>query len=72
MTACLYGASRDYETVLVAWDDTLLKMAAEETAKLNRQKSEKEGNVVSDTTLLVNGINLALDSVGVNMIEFLP
>ena len=72
VTACLYGASRDYETVLVAWDDTLLKMAAEETAKVNRQKSEKEGNVVSDTTLLVNGINLALDSVGVNMIEFLP
>ena len=31
MTACLYGASRDYETVLVAWDDALLTTAADET-----------------------------------------
>jgi hypothetical protein len=31
VTACLYGASRDYETVLVAWDDALLTTAADET-----------------------------------------
>ena len=31
VTACLAGASRDYETVLVAWDDSLLTTAADET-----------------------------------------
>ena len=31
VTACLYGASRDYETVLVGWDDALLTTAADET-----------------------------------------
>ena len=29
VTACLAGASRDYETVLVAWDDALLTAAAD-------------------------------------------
>ena len=31
VTACLAGASRDYETVLAAWDDALLTVAADET-----------------------------------------
>ena len=31
VTACLADASRDYETVLVAWDDALLTTAADET-----------------------------------------
>ena len=34
VTACLYGASRDYETVLVAWDDALLTTAADETESI--------------------------------------
>jgi len=31
VTACLAGASRDYETILAAWDDGLLTTAADET-----------------------------------------
>ena len=31
VTACLAGSSRDYETVIVAWDDALLTVASEET-----------------------------------------
>ena len=36
VTACLAGASRDYETVLVAWDDALLTAAADETEEIRR------------------------------------
>ena len=37
VTACLAGASRDYETVLVAWDDSLLTTAADETEEIRRE-----------------------------------
>ena len=37
VTACLADASRDYETVLVAWDDALLTTAADETETIRRE-----------------------------------
>lgn len=37
VTACLAEASRDYETVLVAWDDALLTTAADETEEIRRE-----------------------------------
>ena len=37
VTACLAGASRDYETVLVAWDDALLTTAADETEEIHAE-----------------------------------
>ena len=37
VTACLAGATRDYETVLVAWDDALLTVAADETEEIRRE-----------------------------------
>lgn len=37
VTACLAGASRDYETVLVAWDDALLTVSADETEEMRRE-----------------------------------
>ena len=37
VTACLAGASRDYETVLVAWDDALLTVAADETEEIRAE-----------------------------------
>ena len=40
VTACLADASRDYETVLVAWDDALLTTAADETEEI-RQGARK-------------------------------
>ena len=40
VTACLSDASRDYETVLVAWDDALLTTAADETEEI-RQEARK-------------------------------
>ena len=40
MTACLAGSSRDYETVIVAWDDALLTTAADE-AEAIRQEARK-------------------------------
>ena len=40
VTACLAGASRDYETVLVGWDDGMLTVAADETAA-NREAARK-------------------------------
>ena len=40
VTACLAGATRDYETVLVAWDDALLAAAADETEE-NRREARK-------------------------------
>ena len=36
VTVCLAGASRDYETVVAAWDDALLTAAADETEELRR------------------------------------
>ena len=40
VTACLAGASRDYETVVAAWDDALLTTAADETEEI-RQEARK-------------------------------
>lgn len=37
VTACLAGASRDYETVLAAWDDALLTVAADETEAIRAE-----------------------------------
>ena len=37
VTACLADASRDYGTVLVAWDDALLTTAADETEEIRRE-----------------------------------
>ena len=52
VTACLAGSSRDYETVLVAWDDALLTTAADETeairAEARKNAAEKRARRVSD------------------------
>lgn len=54
VTACLAGASRDYETVLVAWDDAQLTVAAEETealrAEARKSAAERRSRRVSDAT----------------------
>lgn len=54
VTACLAGASRDYETVLVAWDDTQLTVAADETealrAEARKSAAERRSRRVSDAT----------------------
>ena len=41
VTACLAGASRDYETVVVAWDDALLTEAADETEAIRAEARKK-------------------------------
>ena len=52
VTACLAGASRDYETVLVGWDDALLTTAADETEEIRQEARkaalEKRRSRVSD------------------------
>ena len=52
VTACLAGASRDYETVLAAWDDALLTVAADETeairAEARKAAAEKRSLRVND------------------------
>ena len=52
VTACLAGASRDYETVLAAWDDALLTVAADETeairAEVRKSAAEKRSLRVND------------------------
>ena len=52
VTACLAGASRDYETVLVAWDDALLTAAADETeairAEVRKTAAERRSRRVTD------------------------
>ncbi len=54
VTACLAGASRDYETVLVAWDDAQLTVAADETEALRvearKSAAERRSRRVSDAT----------------------
>ena len=37
ITTCLSGASADYETVIVAWDDALLTVAADETEAIRAE-----------------------------------
>lgn len=41
VTACLAGASRDYETVVVAWDDMMLTEAADETEAIRAEARKK-------------------------------
>ena len=52
ITTCLSGASRDYETVIVAWDDPLLTTAADETeeirAEARKAAAEKRNLRVND------------------------
>ncbi len=54
VTACLAGASRDYETVLVAWDDALLATAADELealrAEARKNASSRRSRRVMDAT----------------------
>ena len=52
ITTVLAGASRDYETVIVAWDDALLTTAADETeairAEARKAAAEKRNHRVND------------------------
>jgi len=52
ITTCLSGASRDYETLIVAWDDALLTTAADETeairAEALKAAAEKRNARVTD------------------------
>ena len=52
ITTCLSGASADYETVIVAWDDALLTAAADETeairAETRKAAAEKRALRVND------------------------
>ena len=52
ITTCLSGASSDYETVIVAWDDALLTVAADETeairAETRKAAAEKRSLRVND------------------------
>ena len=52
VTACLAGASRDYETVVVGWDNNLLTLAADETEALREEArktaAEKRNRRVTD------------------------
>jgi len=41
VTACLAGASRNYETVVVAWDDAMLTEAANETEAIRAEARKK-------------------------------
>ena len=53
VTACLAGSSRDYETVIVAWDDALLTTAADEAEELRqaarKSAAERRNRRVNDT-----------------------
>lgn len=50
--ACLAGASRDYETVVAAWDDAMLTVAADEVEELRaearKSAAEKRSRRVSE------------------------
>ena len=37
VTVCLYGSSEDYETVITAWDDAVMRQAAEEHEELRKE-----------------------------------
>ena len=51
VTACLAGASRDYETVVAAWDDALLTTAADETEAI---RAEARKSAAAKRSLRVN------------------
>ena len=52
VTACLAGATREYETVLAAWDDAMLTVAADEAEEIRKEARkadmEKRQKRVSD------------------------
>ena len=52
VTACLAGASRNYETIIAGWDNALLTVAADETEELREEArksaAEKRNRRVSD------------------------
>ena len=52
VTACLLGASRDYETVVAAWDSAMENLAADEQAELideeRKSAAEKRSRRVDD------------------------
>lgn len=52
VTACLAGASRNYETIVAGWDNNLLTTAADETEELREEArktaAEKRNRRVSD------------------------
>jgi len=52
VTACLAGASQDYETVVAAWDDAMLTVAADETEaireEIRKNAAEKRQHRVTD------------------------
>ena len=52
VTVCLYGSSEDYETVITAWDDAVMRQAAEEHEELRKEArknaAEKRKQKVSD------------------------
>jgi len=52
VTACLAGASRDYETVVAAWDDAMLSVAADETEAIReaarKTAAERRSRRVTD------------------------
>lgn len=52
VTACLAGATRDYETIVAAWDDALLTTAADEHAAIveeaRKNAAEKRSRRVTD------------------------
>lgn len=52
VTACLLGASRDYETVVAAWDSAMENLAADEQAELideeRKSAAEKRSRRVND------------------------
>ena len=53
VTACLTGASQSYETMVVAWDDSLLTTAADESeeirAEARKKAAERRSRWVKDT-----------------------
>ena len=48
ITACLAGATSDYETVLVGWDDGVLTQAEEETAALREEARKAAARLRAD------------------------
>ena len=52
VSACLAGASRDYETVLVGWDESVVKTALDETEEIRDEQrkaaAEKRSRRVSE------------------------
>ena len=52
VTVCLYGSSDDYETVISAWDNSVVRLAADEYEEMRKEArknaAEKRKQKVSD------------------------